>query len=48
MIKVNIDFKSEEFRQVLREELANAIGDVMKQRQLPQMLTKANDGSSSH
>jgi predicted XRE-type DNA-binding protein len=40
MIKVNIDFKSEEFRQVLREELANAIGDVMKQRQLPPMLTR--------
>ncbi|UQD53332.1 DNA-binding protein [Bacillus methanolicus] len=40
MINVNIDFQSEEFRQVLREELANAIGEVMKQNQLPPMLTR--------
>jgi hypothetical protein len=33
-------FGNEEFRQIIREEIKNAVADVVKQNQLPPMLTR--------
>ncbi|MEH6943514.1 DNA-binding protein [Bacillus sp. JJ722] len=40
MIQVNLDFTDEQFRTVLREEIQKAVADVVKQNQLPPMLTR--------
>lgn len=40
MIQVNLDLVNEEFRQILREEIKNAVADVIRQNQLPPMLTR--------
>lgn len=39
MIQVNLDFSDEQFRTVLREEIKNAIADVVQQNQLPPLLS---------
>lgn len=40
MIQVNLDFADESFREVLRQEIKNAVADVVQQNQLPPMLTR--------
>ncbi|WP_042348297.1 hypothetical protein [Bacillus massiliigorillae] len=40
MIQVNLDFTDEQFRRVLREEIQKAVSNVIKQNQLPPMLTR--------
>ncbi|MCM3168995.1 MULTISPECIES: DNA-binding protein [Peribacillus] len=40
MIQVNLDFADENFREVLRQEIKNAMADVVQQNQLPPMLTR--------
>lgn len=40
MIQVNLDFADDNFREMLREEIKNAVADVIRQNQLPPMLTR--------
>ncbi|MCY9003306.1 DNA-binding protein [Peribacillus frigoritolerans] len=40
MIQVNLNFADEGFREVLRQEIKNAVTDVIQQNQLPPMLTR--------
>ncbi|MEC1373372.1 DNA-binding protein [Heyndrickxia oleronia] len=40
MIQVNLDFADEKFREVLRQEIEKAMGDVVRKNQLPPMLTR--------
>jgi hypothetical protein len=40
MIQVNLDFADEKFREVLRDEIKNAVADIVRQSQLPHMMNK--------
>lgn len=40
MIQVNLDFADDNFREMLRKEIKNAVADVIQQNQLPPMLTR--------
>ncbi|MEK0285955.1 MAG: DNA-binding protein [Caldibacillus thermoamylovorans] len=40
MLQVSLDLANEEFRKILREEIKNAVADVVRQNQLPPMLTR--------
>jgi hypothetical protein len=40
MIQVNLDLVNDELRQILREEIKNAVADVIRQNQLPPMMSR--------
>ncbi|MGX2958015.1 DNA-binding protein [Peribacillus sp. JNUCC 23] len=40
MIQVNLDFADDNFREMLRKEIKNAVADVIQQNQLPPLLTR--------
>ena len=40
MIQVNLDFTDDAFREVLRQEIKNAVEEVVRQNQLPPLLTR--------
>ena len=40
MIQVNLDLINDEFREILRQEIKNAMAEVVQQSQLPPMLNR--------
>lgn len=40
MIQVNLDLVNDELRQIIREEIKNAVADVIRENQLPPMLSR--------